>query len=126
MAQWFQQPKIVPDGFEAKLGTSFEDDHTGLENRERLLNEAHTVEKVAVHQGTVLIQTRNGRMMFEIKKVQGCEVVNVTWAPNDSTWLWTTWFNKSTLKDLGEKFRRVPENQRADFNELYINPKVTT
>jgi len=124
MAQWFQQPRQVPDGFASRdqLGTSF-DGIGGLEAREAIANEASRFERFAVSGDTILLQTPAGRMILEIRTVQKAKLVIFTWAPNGRTTLWETWFNASSVQHLSEALRSAPE-KRCDFDQLYINFKV--
>lgn len=124
LAQWMQKPQQVPDGFAGRdaLGTSF-DDVGGLEAREAIANEASAFERFAVHGNTVLLQTPAGRMILEVKLVQGCKLVVFTWAPNSRTLLWETWFNQSSVSHISDALRAAPE-KRVSFDELYVNFKV--
>ena len=89
--------------------------------REDLINDVYQFTAFGVSKtGQVIVHTPDGRCIIEKKTERGCSLVWFDYVVNGRWTHYKFWFNESSVKDLGDLFRKSPE-KRKDFDWLYIN-----
>lgn len=88
--------------------------------REDLINDVYQFTAFGVKEGSIIVHTPGGRCIIE-KKMEGKS--SLVWFDYVVNGRWTHykfWFNESSVKDLGNLFRKSPQ-KRKDYDWLYIN-----
>jgi hypothetical protein len=79
--------------------------------REEIMGKAYDFKAFAVRENLVVLLLDDGRLFLEVVKN---DVVACDWYPKDKWERVGFWFNKSSLKDLGDRLRK--SNKRIKIN----------